>query len=85
MFGIGISELVVIFVIALLVLGPDELPKVARTLAKWVFEFRHATEDLRLNLFSASNDKAEKKSIAPFILESIAREEPKTKETNADG
>jgi len=56
MFGIGISELLVIFLVALLVLGPEQLPKVARTLAKVLGEFRRHSEDLRLNLMGASND-----------------------------
>jgi sec-independent protein translocase protein TatB len=56
MFGIGISELAIIFLVALLVLGPDQLPKVARKLAQLVGEFRSFNDDLRLNLMSASND-----------------------------
>ena len=56
MFGIGVTELLVVFVVALIVLGPDQLPKVARTLAKVVGEFKRASDDLRLNVMSASND-----------------------------
>jgi Tat protein translocase TatB subunit len=45
MFGIGLPELVVILVVALVVLGPKRLPEVARTLGKAVAEFRrHSTE-----------------------------------------
>jgi Tat protein translocase TatB subunit len=40
MFGIGMPELLVIFVVALVVLGPKRLPEVARTLGKAMAEFR---------------------------------------------
>lgn len=36
MFGIGFSEILVIFVLALIVLGPEKLPRVARDVARWV-------------------------------------------------
>ena len=35
MFDIGFSELVVCLVVALIVLGPEKLPRVARTLGRW--------------------------------------------------
>lgn len=36
MFGIGFSELLLISVVALIVIGPERLPKVARTVGAWV-------------------------------------------------
>jgi len=35
MFDIGFSEIIVIFIVALVVLGPDKLPAAARTLGLW--------------------------------------------------
>jgi len=35
MFDVGFSELLVCFVIALVVLGPEKLPRLARTLGRW--------------------------------------------------
>lgn len=35
MFDIGFSELVVCFLVALVVLGPERMPKLARTLGRW--------------------------------------------------
>ena len=47
MFGIGMPELMVIFVIALLVFGPKELPKIGKTIGKAMAELRRASEDLK--------------------------------------
>lgn len=55
MLGVGIFELLMIFVVALLVLGPDQLPKAARSLAKMLFEFRKVSEDLRLTVMGAAD------------------------------
>ena len=40
MFDIGFQELIIIFLVALLVFGPEKLPEIAKTLAKWVVEIR---------------------------------------------
>jgi sec-independent protein translocase protein TatB len=36
MFDIGFSEILVIFVLALIVLGPEKLPRVVREVGRWV-------------------------------------------------
>lgn len=47
MFGIGMPELIIIFVIALLVFGPKELPKIGKTIGKAMGEFRRASDELK--------------------------------------
>lgn len=47
MFDIGLQELVVIFVLALLVFGPKNLPQLGRSLGRAMREFRRASEEFR--------------------------------------
>lgn len=47
MFGIGMSEMLVIMVIGLVVIGPKQLPEVARTLGKLFAQFKRTTNDLK--------------------------------------
>src|SRR5690242_9794367 len=47
MFDIGLQELVLIFVIALLVFGPKNLPQLGRALGRAMREFRKASDEFR--------------------------------------
>lgn len=44
---LSIPHLIIIFVVALVVFGPEKLPELARNLGKMMAEFRRATGDLR--------------------------------------
>ena len=57
MFGIGTTELLVILVIALLVLGPKRLPDLARSLGRGLAEFRRASSDLRQEFLDVTDDR----------------------------
>jgi len=47
MFGIGLPELILIMALALIVVGPDKLPDLARSLAKGIMELKKTAEGLK--------------------------------------
>jgi sec-independent protein translocase protein TatB len=50
MFGIGLPEMILILAIALIVVGPDKLPDLARSSAKWLLELKKMAETLKKDL-----------------------------------
>jgi len=55
MFGVGIPELVVICLVALVILGPKQLPEVAKFLGKALGEFRKATDEISTEFNNAKS------------------------------
>jgi TatA/E family protein of Tat protein translocase len=84
MFGIGMTELLVILVIGLLVIGPKKLPELARSLGKGLAEFRRASTEIRRDFM----DVAEQTHIDPptdHPPQSAEDENAKAAETAPDG
>ena len=66
MFGIGMPELLVIFIVALLVFGPKKLPDLGRALGRGLAEFKRASEELKAGLSADLHlDEEEKASPQP--------------------
>ncbi|MEQ3430619.1 Sec-independent protein translocase protein TatB [Klebsiella aerogenes] len=71
MFDIGFSELLLVFVIGLIVLGPQRLPVAVKTVASWIRTLRslattvqnELAQELKLQEFQESLKKVEKASL----------------------
>ena len=77
MFDIGFSELLLVFVIGLVVLGPQRLPVAVRTIVGWIRALRslattvqnELTQELKLQEFQDSLKKVEKASLETLTPE----------------
>ena len=78
MFGIGLPELVVILAVALIVLGPQRLPEVARMLGRAYAQLRRASEEFQqtirqdLAVLERQEDANRNKAVAQEIRERCA-------------
>ena len=66
MFGIGMPELIVIAVVALLVVGPKKLPDLAKSLGKGLQEFKKATEGVTESIKETLKPDDLKKDVDDF-------------------
>lgn len=77
MFDIGFSELLLVFIIGLVVLGPQRLPVAVKTVAGWIRALRslattvqnELTQELKLQEFQDSLKKVEKASLTNLTPE----------------
>ena len=79
MFGsLGLPELLLIFVVALIVFGPKKLPEVGRTLGKALGEFKKATDDLKNTIEREVRIEDTKTIDTPVIAQAqtVSRAEP---------
>ena len=68
MLGIGMQEIIIILVVALIIIGPKKLPDLARALGRAMGEFRRAADDLKDNL-DINGMKAEKEKLMRDITQ----------------
>src|SRR5512139_3508040 len=69
MFGIGMPELILIAVVALIVLGPKKLPDLAKSMGRAVREFKKATSELKETFQVDSEFSEAKKAFEDFHTE----------------
>ena len=84
MFGIGSTELLVILVVALIVLGPKSLASISRTLGKAMGEFRRVSTDFQrtLNAEVAQEEDEERRKKA---AEKPPKQRPRLKRPRPPG
>lgn len=68
MFGIGMTELLVILAVALIVFGPTRLPELARSLGRAMNEFRRASTDLRQTFREAVEEPPATPAATPPVI-----------------
>ena len=66
--SIGMPELLVIFVIALVVFGPRRMPELGRALGRTIAEFKRATSELQNTLEREIELDAKQKDSAPVVV-----------------
>jgi sec-independent protein translocase protein TatB len=80
-FGFSFSELIVVILVALVVMGPKDLPKMLRRVGQWAGKIRRAAADLRaqsgiddaLRAEGLADDIAEIRKLARGELETVRR------------
>jgi sec-independent protein translocase protein TatA len=72
MFGIGMPELIIILAIALVVIGPQKLPDLARSLGKGLAEFKNASNDFRRSVSEVGSAEVKEEIIAESTVKETA-------------
>ena len=89
MYSIGIPELVLILVIALVVFGPGKLPEIGRAVGKGLQEFKKATSELSNSVNNTTNNASitptppnpanpEQPAVAPVFMQETVTEKNTT-------
>lgn len=77
MFGsIGMPELIIIFVIALIIFGPRKLPELGKSLGRSLSEFKKASNDLQNTLEQEIKLEEQKEASARKVEEPAIAPEP---------
>ncbi len=63
MFDIGFSELLVVFVVGLLILGPERLPMAAKTAGLWVRKIRRSIQSVQREINAQLDQEELQRSI----------------------
>ena len=82
MFGLGLGEIIIIILVALVVIGPKDLPKMLRKVGRWAGKLRRMAAELRaqsgiddaLRSEGLADDLAEIRKLARGELDAVRRE-----------
>ncbi len=81
MFDIGFSEVLLIFVIALIVLGPEKLPRAASQVGRWVGRARAMARQFKEQL----EEEVNLENVRKAHKDAAAKEEAASKDTSSAG
>lgn len=73
---IGVPELIIIFIVALIVFGPRKLPELGRSLGKGIAEFKRASNELQRTLDEEIRNEERQKPVASSPAPAIAAPAP---------
>jgi TatA/E family protein of Tat protein translocase len=71
MFDIGMQELLVILVIALIVFGPNKIPELAKSFGKALREFKKATDEMKNSFEEEGEEFKNSRGNLPKLIEEI--------------
>lgn len=85
MFDLGMQEILIVLVVALVFIGPRRLPEIAKTLGRAFIELRRAGEELKGQIDLASIMEEPEKSEAPSVgdHQQVGQEEEKQSQPTA--
>ena len=68
--NLGMQEIIVIFILALIVFGPRKLPEIGKTLGKGLAEFKKASNELRQTWEEEVRLDKEKEEVSQILKDS---------------
>jgi sec-independent protein translocase protein TatA len=68
--SLGMQEIIIIFIIALIVFGPRKLPELGKTIGKGLAEFKKASNELKQTWEEEVQLDKEKQAISDIVAES---------------
>ena len=84
MFDIGISELLVVFVVALLILGPERLPHAAKTAGLWIRKIRRSINSVQREINAQLDDEEMQRKILETNKKKLAERVSPPAEDNTE-
>lgn len=82
MFGLSFTHLILLALLALIFIGPEELPQLARTLGRFLNEVRRGGESFRDDLARSSRELRDEVKIDPPDLKIKLPSDPPAEESN---